>query len=680
MAGRNQHHIPQSVLKGFARDPNEEPKRVWHYLRGAPIAAKTTAEVAAQRDFYSKPGAAGEVTLDDKITDYERDQFMPLLTRLRAASVGDPVKNEDAAEYLGHLIPRGDYMRRVFGETLTRFLGDAKSFIADPQKVHEHLGFDDLEPGGQVLESLQKAFQENGISPLLAQAKIPERPVERLAFAVFREYAAPAMAAASARIAEHFAEMAFDVKTRVKQAHTDALEKIGPDHRMPRLEGYTFTIEATEAELVLPDCVAVAIDQDGAISPFTMLKREQTVVIIAPLSPHRALVGRTDPAAALRDDTDLAGKIAACSHMFFVAATDNFREVYSKLGEISEAEVTRVVEGVFTRPRKLLPEEVKQEAQTRPFTLRTPSGFKDEETAELGQFIADMAGDIHAKTPLDCLEGVTVVEHGDLDDIGRYFVEFAAMDIDVQEGRLRLWPYLPRAVGEALVRESAEEDFRLALLTLVFQLTRVAAACRLNSLSPDYLKQRSTDSSVALHHQGVVGALPIYLAAASQRSLDDEPRLDALLEDAAINALATADERIEAARSVYVSTMDGDGFTLVAAQCVGLITHASAAIAGRTEAALDKFPKFAEALRSRGLDAWFRRYALDLAAFWGEPRSVAEPRSWGLHSERLMVRWGIVTWPVGDQGQSEVRVFPKEFVDGADKFVKAMAANINTLI
>jgi hypothetical protein len=65
-------------------------------------------------------------------------------------------------------------------------------------------------------------------------------------------------------------------------------------------------------------------------------------------------------------------------------------------------------------------------------------------------------------------------------------------------------------------------------------------------------------------------------------------------------------ERLEAPKTRYVSDRDGDAFTqAAAAQCVALITHASAAIAGRAGPALEQFPKIAEALQANALDAWF---------------------------------------------------------------------------
>ena len=676
MAGRNQHHIPQSVLKGFARDPNENPQRVWEYRRGAPVAPRPTHEVAAQRDFYSKPAPAGEASLDDRITTYEGERFAPLLKRLRSVQAPGPVEHDDAAEYIGHLIPRGDHMRRFFGETMARFLGDAHSFIGDPDKIRAHLGFDDLEPEGVALEEIRKLIVKTGAAQLLVLAEIPEKPVERLGFAVLREYAEPALSHASAKAAKEFAEMSIDVKGRVRQAHTDALERIGEAHRMKGLEDFVFSIEETTAELLLPDCVAVALDESGLASPFTMLKRAETAMILAPMAPHRVLVGRRDPNALIPDDADLAPKLAACAHMFFVAASDNFRDLHEKLGSVSETELSRIIDGVFERPRKLLPSEQQASAEARPFTLTTPSGFTDVETNELGQFIADVAGDVHATMALGCLERVTIQEGGALNDSGLYLVDQGAMDGELVEGRLRLWIYLPRALGETLVRDSADTDFRLSLLVLISALTRVAAASQLDALSPEYFRDLGTDTNAAMHHRGMVWALPAYAALAALRVANEEPRFDELMDEAAANALAKADQHMAAGKATFTTDGNADAFARVAGECVMMTTNASAAVAGRGAGSLAAFPKFAAALMERALTNWFARFSRDLAAFWDEPRSVANPRAWGLHSERLMMRWGVMTWAV-EGNRFMIRVFPEAFVEAADKAMKGLASQLD---
>lgn len=640
MPGRSQHHIPQSVLKGFARDPSEDPKRVWHYLRGAPVAAKATTEVAAQRDFYSKP-ETGAVTLDDVITKYEEDVFTPLLLRLRDRAPGEVVPHGEAAEYLGHLIPRGDHMRRVFTETMGRFLNDAEGFIGDPEKLGSHLGFDNLEPGGEVLKQMRRMMEDPRFAPFIKLMQIPPQLIERLGFALLREFAAPLLNDASSKAAAEFALMSIDVKGRVREAHTDALVRIGPGHPMQRLEQYTFTIEATEGEMLLPDCVAVGLNDEGDASPFAMMKREEAKILVAPLSPHRLLVGRVTPGLALPSDVELVEKLAACSHMFFVAASDSFRALHERLGEVSEVEVSRIVDGVFDRPIELLAAGAPADpTKTRSYQLETPEGFTENEIANLGATITDLARDLHAIMPLDCLAGFTVAELGHLEDCGKYILDPGAFH-GVNDGELKLWAILPRAAGETLVREAREADYRLAYLTATTALVRVGAASELDRLSDNYFRREA-----CMHYRGMAAALPAYPAVHRVRSLIFESPLLDQIDAAAVDALVTADAEIELAKGAFRKTSDDGPFSRSAVQCVLRVATAASVVAGIGEGDLMKFPRFQQALQERGLLHWFARYARDLGRFWQEPRSVLDPGGWGIHSERLYLNWGIVSWYV----------------------------------
>jgi len=678
VAGRNQHHIPQSVLKGFARDPNEKLERVWHYRRGAPVAPKLTTDVAAQHDFYSKPSQAGEKTLDDKITEYERVRFTPLLWRLRSVPAGGNVEHDDAAEYLGHLLPRSDHMRRMFSETMQRFLGGATEFMSDPSRVAQHLGLEDMEAGGEALAQLRKRIAKSGVAPILALGQIPTELVERLAFALVREFGPVAFERASAAAVREFQEMSLDVKSRVKEAHADALERVGAGHRMPRLEAFTFTIEETQSELLLPDCVAVGFDHAGRASPFVMVKREDLALIIAPLSPHRALVGRVGPEVAIPDDAVLAEKLASCSHMFFIAASDHFRDLHGRLGAVSDPEVDRIAGTAFARKTELLPAREPLAAQARSFELTTPADFTEEEKAALGDLISDVASDVHSVMAIECLENVTVMDTGTLDDCGLYLVDHGGMSARIQDGKLRLRLFVPRAAAEALARDSSPEDYTLALQVLVSALTKSAAASRLDHLSDEYFRNAGTDSHPALHYRGVGHSLPTYLALRALRVIGDDPRLFTQMDGCAAAALTQADARIEELKAAFEAKPDADTFMYAAGECVTMVTCAAAAAAGRLGGDLDAFPLFQQGLRDRGLLSWFRRFARDLENFWDEPRSVRSPRSWGIHSERLLMSWAVATWAT-EGGCYTLWLPPPLFVQALKAALQEVAARMEEM-
>lgn len=112
MSGRKQHHIPQSVLRGFETPSKGRTKKVWVFSKEKKFKSPT-ADVAAERHFYSELSNDGSRTLDDLITDYEQS-FGAQLTSLRCLPVGDAADSLTAAEVVAHLTIRNAHLRRSF--------------------------------------------------------------------------------------------------------------------------------------------------------------------------------------------------------------------------------------------------------------------------------------------------------------------------------------------------------------------------------------------------------------------------------------------------------------------------------------------------------------------------------------------------------------------------------------
>jgi hypothetical protein len=112
MSGRKQHHIPQSVLRGFEAPGKGRTKKVWVFSKEKKFKS-STADVAAERHFYSEVSNDGSRTLDDSITDYEQN-FGAQLAYLRRLSVGEAADSLTAAEVIAHLTIRNAHLRRTF--------------------------------------------------------------------------------------------------------------------------------------------------------------------------------------------------------------------------------------------------------------------------------------------------------------------------------------------------------------------------------------------------------------------------------------------------------------------------------------------------------------------------------------------------------------------------------------
>lgn len=100
MAGRKQHYIPQALQRGFEAAKSGKHSQVWVFRKCQVPYLSSTEGVGAQRHFYSEP-AAGEATLDDLITEYEKDVLSPAIEGLRDMVPG-PVAPDVAASAVSH--------------------------------------------------------------------------------------------------------------------------------------------------------------------------------------------------------------------------------------------------------------------------------------------------------------------------------------------------------------------------------------------------------------------------------------------------------------------------------------------------------------------------------------------------------------------------------------------------
>src|SRR6185312_12605251 len=100
MSGRNQHFIPQSLLRGFGVKRGKKTYVVaYTFDRG--VFAPPTDGIGAEGNFYSELDVdGGTETLDDKITDYEQ-RIPAVLEQLRQLS--DEADAALAAELVTHL-------------------------------------------------------------------------------------------------------------------------------------------------------------------------------------------------------------------------------------------------------------------------------------------------------------------------------------------------------------------------------------------------------------------------------------------------------------------------------------------------------------------------------------------------------------------------------------------------
>jgi hypothetical protein len=94
-------------------------------------------------------------------------------------------------------------------------------------------------------------------------------------------------------------------------------EGLSPPKRVEVLSQFEWKVVHPATSVVLPDCVAVAVDAVGGAYPLMLAEAEKVRTIYMPLSSDRLLVGTQGKPVEPNDGMDEA--FAACSWDFFIA-------------------------------------------------------------------------------------------------------------------------------------------------------------------------------------------------------------------------------------------------------------------------------------------------------------------------------------------------------------------------
>ncbi|WP_319238460.1 DUF4238 domain-containing protein [uncultured Propionivibrio sp.] len=161
MSGRKQHHIPQSLLRGFEAEHGPKYIQVYVFRAGRVPFLSSTEGVAAARDFYSSPSDDGQKTLDDHITEYENKQLTGLLQKLREKAHGETVSTDEAIELVVHLAVRGSFTRDVIEYAAHEIFDEISGGVDDLEQVRHDIGIDGNDPHPAFTEEINLLIQND---------------------------------------------------------------------------------------------------------------------------------------------------------------------------------------------------------------------------------------------------------------------------------------------------------------------------------------------------------------------------------------------------------------------------------------------------------------------------------------------------------------------------------------
>lgn len=315
MSGRKQHFIPQSLLRGFGFTKGNRTYVVaYTYDRG--IFTPGTDGIGAEREFYSELDVEGTgETLDDKITNYEQP-FTDVLNELRSLIDGETADTKMAAGFVTHLVVRNDHFRKAVthaGEHLVRGMTDT---FTDEGQAKVMLGLNREQPSEMFAGEIEKMWALYG--PIFASMGLSEAQFNKWVFGAVKGQFPAFFAETVGPLKDAFAGMVEKLPELAANAQRRSLaEGLSPPKRVEALSEFEWKVGHPPKAVVLPDCVAVAVDANGEAFPLMLAEMENVQTIYMPLSSDRLLVGARGEPVEPRGGMNEA--FAACSWDFFIA-------------------------------------------------------------------------------------------------------------------------------------------------------------------------------------------------------------------------------------------------------------------------------------------------------------------------------------------------------------------------
>ncbi len=346
MAGINQHNIPQTLLRGF-RVPggSKNASKTWRFTKAEPARLVLIKdEVAVEPNFYSELSLDGVQTLDDQITNYE-NRFGRYLQSLKQVAIGDEVDANIAAEVVAHLTIRNAHLRRTFTGGMQTFFSRAIDLFCDEENLRPLLGVDLNYPSDRIRALVDEELDKN---QYLASLELPRSVLYKVAHTTLQERFNTFFAENVPLLMTSFTMLAAEAPERVREGHNKALSAgPAPDGRTKLLSILSWSVQqAPDSGLVLPDCVALGINNED-FKPLIMADLATVTAVLMPLTDSKMLIGVRE--AAVPELNDFNRAAAVCSHEFFIAARsgEDLEELAATIGTSSDTVIRESLESTF---------------------------------------------------------------------------------------------------------------------------------------------------------------------------------------------------------------------------------------------------------------------------------------------------------------------------------------------
>jgi hypothetical protein len=687
VAGRNQHNIPQALLRGF-RIPGGSKKesKTWLYEKGvAPHLELIKDEIAVERHFYSEPSTDGSRTLDDEITDYET-AFGLRLHELKSAHVDQPFDAGNAAEIIAHLTIRNAHLRRTFTGGVKTLLDRAVEVFCNEATLRPLLGFDRETPTERFKTLIDDHLREN---PAMAATGLPAHVLYQIAHMALKERFRTFFAEQAPFMTALLGMLTAQAPSFIRDSHNKVLSStLAPDGRIDPLRELDWRVMPCPHDgFVLPDCVALATDDQSGFKPLIMADLKETTAVLMPLTTDRMLVGfrHSEPVPGFEDFNEAAIK---ASHSFFIAGwlDERLTALADLIGETSGRFIDETIKSTFSEflserspisaagavPNSddLLSGEKKQNAEIKQTPPKPPGysvhflGCADQETANaIAANLYTVTEALVQMMPLDRLDGITFAADypAALRDLDRgfpaaaplqptteeYGISIAMAPSVLREGVCKTHIVLRGDIGHSLISDD-EIVWRTALQLVVGQLAHAACTQILDESLPGVLLKPIEDPYDSFLYTCIHSAWTGYFTARASAAFYPEAGL--AYQELLLSVLKRAQDDIPPARLAYRFHGKMDKLLEIVMSRIADILRFSGSVLGHFDGLENSSfddPALTSTVEAMGLRDWLVLFDSELSGLWdrrGEWTSFHEFLMLNRHVERLLWLYGLFPW------------------------------------
>jgi hypothetical protein len=663
MSGKNQHYIPQSLLRAFRIGPGKIARVFKFQAEG--IFPLPTKQVAAEDWYYSHLSTDGSKTLDDRITDHEGGQLTADFEALYAAPAGF-IEAALAARTIGHLYGRVDHVRGVV-RTGAELLADMiEQLFGGEDELRYILGTDSPLPGKRFREAFGNAMKDE---TSLAAFGLPAHVLESISYMILREQFSSGMTefndyamALAGVFREKSSTMARDAQ--VKSLTTSLL----PSARVNLLECLDWSvIDVSVPSFILPDFVALARNALGETGTLLTFGKEEITTVLMPLSPTRMLVGKREDGP---DELDLFNQQAATHCLAFFVSSFKDEALEALQGTIGQKAFDPIHEALAEAATDFRRQVEDADSATTgaptdwdpelpaSFTLEM-SGYDDASREATGAVLMRLVAWARLRFDVSRLIVFVIAEDyeralGELNrgnlDTGEPVIPSkqgysVAYNVPIErDGRLGIAIVLRPGIPNMLLGDD-DEHYAVAAGIVLAQLARLGADALLEKVyAGGGVAGDACDRAMAPRTQEVWRSYFIGLyQSAFGEGVREEYRASLL---AHLNGM---EERLTEARRAY--HLDNDAGALIARALPDAMGAVS--LAGLASAYMGTDPDemsieaFRSELAARGLLNWFELLTRDFAEIWSVGNPYPDQEAFlviNRHAQRMLLTGQIFYW------------------------------------